>query len=248
MSDSIWNVKRTIDLEAERIFENRKVSGASPRARQARFYWATGIGGGRFDDELLKKTAGKAVIEIGCSSGDLARNLSPSSSLYVGLDISDEAIKSAESLNLEGAKFLCTDGHTIPFADESFDLVIAKGVLHHLDLDTALPEIHRVLRSDGLLAFDEPLGINPLFGIYRAITPKARTVDEKPFGRVEIRVMKQFFSLSDVEFFGLFSIFSAFGKSSIPRKILTDLDRLIAKTSLRWLMWRFAGFAKKVGV
>ncbi len=236
---------RKIDLEAERLFENEKVSGVNPRSKQARFYWATNSGGERFMSNLAKKVSGKSVLEIGCSSGDQAIFLTKYVRKYVGIDISDEAIRKSASLNLKHAEFICTDGHLIPFPDESFDVVFASGVLHHLDLDTALPEISRVLRPSGMLAFDEPLGLNPLFSIYRALTPKARTADEKPFGRKEINELTKFFSLKEVEFFGFFSILSAFGKSEALRRVLTGFDSVLAKSSVKWLMWRFAGFAAK---
>lgn len=235
---------RKIDLNSERAFENQKVSGDNPRQNQARFYWATELESKKFDNELSRRVSDKLVLEIGCSSGGLAESLAVHSSRYVGIDISDEGIKAATQKKIPRAEFVCTDGHSIPFPANSFDLVIASGVLHHLDLDTALPEISRVLRDDGLLAFDEPLGINPIFNLYRLLTPGSRTVDEKPFGPRELGEMNRFFKLSEVRFFGLFSIVSGFGKSSPLRAVLTNIDRAISRSPLKWLMWRFAGFAK----
>jgi ubiquinone/menaquinone biosynthesis C-methylase UbiE len=40
---------------------------------------------------------------------------------------------------------------SIPFADESFDVVLALGVLEYVDAERALSEIRRVLRPDGRL-------------------------------------------------------------------------------------------------
>jgi SAM-dependent methyltransferase len=46
------------------------------------------------------------------------------------------------------------DAESLPFADESFDLVLGHAVLHHLpDLRRAFGEFHRVLRPGGKIAF-----------------------------------------------------------------------------------------------
>jgi SAM-dependent methyltransferase len=46
------------------------------------------------------------------------------------------------------------DAESLPFADESFDLVLGHAVLHHLpNLRRAFDEFHRVLRPGGMIAF-----------------------------------------------------------------------------------------------
>ena len=82
---------------------------------------------------------------------------------YVGLDISDEAIRVAQQRQIPNCKFICTDGHKLPFDDESLDFVIVNSLLHHLDLDLTFPEISRVLKENGKLIFREPLGTNIFF-------------------------------------------------------------------------------------
>ncbi|HYF26406.1 MAG TPA: class I SAM-dependent methyltransferase [Baekduia sp.] len=47
-----------------------------------------------------------------------------------------------------------TDAEELPFADDSFDLVLGHAVLHHLpDLDRAFSEFRRVLRPGGAVVF-----------------------------------------------------------------------------------------------
>jgi SAM-dependent methyltransferase/uncharacterized protein YbaR (Trm112 family) len=49
------------------------------------------------------------------------------------------------------------DGHDLPFADGSFDAVIAQAVLEHVvDPIRCVSEIHRVLRDDGLVYAETP--------------------------------------------------------------------------------------------
>jgi SAM-dependent methyltransferase len=52
---------------------------------------------------------------------------------------------------------VCLDAHCIPFADGTFDVVVAQAVLEHVvDPQQCVAEIHRVLRNDGLVYAETP--------------------------------------------------------------------------------------------
>ncbi len=52
---------------------------------------------------------------------------------------------------------LISDAHDIPFADETFDCVIAQAVLEHvLDPQRCVDEMHRVLKPDGIVYAETP--------------------------------------------------------------------------------------------
>ena len=60
----------------------------------------------------------------------------------------------ADALGLEDVTTVETEAETLPFEDESFDLVLGHAVLHHIpDLDKAFAEFRRVLRPGGMIAF-----------------------------------------------------------------------------------------------
>ncbi len=236
---------RNIDLEAERNFENQKARGDDKRKNQSKFYWATKISIRRHNLETYKKIKDKKILEIGCARGIDAISYTKYCSSYCGVDISDESIKNAINLKLKNSEFLCVDAHNIPKKDEEFDCVIVNSLLHHLDLSKSFEEIHRVLKSGGFLIFREPLGTNPFFQIYRYLTPLARTVDERPFTLNDINLMKKFFYLQEVQWFGLLNIFAAFFQINFLRKILTFFDFCLSKTFMRIFFWQFSGFAIK---
>ena len=236
---------RDIDLKAERDFENRRAKGGDMRKKQTKYYWATHIPIQRHNLNSFQKIKGKKILEIGCASGNDAISYTKYAAFYCGLDISDEAIRNANRLNLKNSEFLCVDGHKIPKGDEEFDCVVVNSLLHHLDLLKSFKEIHRVLKSDGYLIFREPLGTNPFFQIYRHFTPSARTPDERPFTFSDVRLMKSFFDLKEVQWFGFFSIISAFFQWKILRKFLTFIDFSLSKTPLKIFFWQFSGFAMK---
>ena len=60
-------------------------------------------------------------------------------------------------VSIGGRTTLVCDAHDLPFADETFDAVVAQAVLEHvIDPSRCVNEIHRVLRSDGLVYAETP--------------------------------------------------------------------------------------------
>jgi SAM-dependent methyltransferase len=60
-------------------------------------------------------------------------------------------------VSLGGRTTIVCDAHDLPFADETFDAVVVQAVLEHVvDPSRCVQEIHRVLRSDGLVYAETP--------------------------------------------------------------------------------------------
>lgn len=231
---------RKIDIEAERQFENMKTTSGNVREDQSKFYWATRL---EINEHLLTTCStikNKSVLEIGCSSGEDAKSYAQYACHYIGVDISDEAINKALQRDLPNCEFLCADGHVLPVDDATIDCVIVNSLLHHLDLKLTFSEIARVLKPNGKLIYREPLGTNPLFNLYRVLTPGARTKDEAPFSFSDLKLLRCNFA-TEPRYFGFLSLISAYLKWEFLRIILTNCDRWIAKTPLRYLFWQIAG-------
>jgi SAM-dependent methyltransferase len=226
--------------------QHQPVVAGDVRAAQRKFYWATDPKIEAFTRQTCAAIAGRDVLEIGCSSGIDAEVYSQHCRRYVGVDLSDAGIRKAIDRNLPDTEFHVCDAHKLPFADQFFDAVIVNSLLHHLDLEVALGEISRVLRRGGLLILREPLGTNPAFGLYRLMTPSARTVDERPFTFGDLRLLAGFFRPKAVTFFGFLSVASAFARFPAVRGALTALDDLLAGTPLKYLYWQFSGVYEKV--
>ena len=73
----------------------------------------------------------------------------------------------------------------LEYEDDQFDLICGFAIIHHLDLDLAIPELFRVLKKGGRAIFAEPLKGNPFIDIFRRVTPKYRTPDESPLNLKE---------------------------------------------------------------
>ena len=126
--------------------------------------------------EFLGDLRGRDVLEVGCGLGVLSTLLARSGARVHAFDISPRSIEVARRrAELHGVadavELTVAAGEEMPYADESFDVVVGKGVLHHLDVTLAAPELHRVLRPGGRAAFSEPLGTNPVIAFARDHIP-----------------------------------------------------------------------------
>ena len=128
----------------------------------------------------------KLKVGLLINSGEQSLNLLVRGARVSGIDISKKYIDNAtQAAKMTGYRkeryeFRVMDAHCLDFPHEYFDMVIGRGVLHHLDLEVSLEEIRRVLKKGGRALFQEPLASNPILKLFRILTPQARTRDEKP--------------------------------------------------------------------
>jgi len=97
---------------------------------------------------------GKHVLDLGCRSGALTTHFLDGNSV-VGLDVDASALEKAAALGIEPVQANVED--PLPFADASFDAVVAGELFEHLQFpDGLVAEIHRVLRPRAVLVGSVP--------------------------------------------------------------------------------------------
>ena len=95
-------------------------------------------------------------LDVGCGPGLTSGLwLKEHGASYVGVDISEPAIEEARSHGLDAR--LIEDATSLPFEDNSFDVVVCTEVLEHLfEPQAAVTEMLRVLRPGGHLIATVP--------------------------------------------------------------------------------------------
>jgi ubiquinone/menaquinone biosynthesis C-methylase UbiE len=102
---------------------------------------------------VLAHPRGKTVLEVGCGEGKLATRLirnAPTPARYLATDVSLDTITAELDPRIETA---VASAYELPFASESFDIVVCCEVLEHLeDPGRGLAEIARVARERVLIS------------------------------------------------------------------------------------------------
>jgi len=108
-----------------------------------------------------------SVLDFGCGDGNSVKYMEeyfPSALLY-GTDVSSLSINEAREKNIRNARFFNYNGISLPFEEESFDVVFTSMVFHHINFSLhkkVLSEIFRVLKPGGRFYIFEHNPLNPM--------------------------------------------------------------------------------------
>jgi ubiquinone/menaquinone biosynthesis C-methylase UbiE len=102
----------------------------------------------------------KVVLDVACGSGTGSTYLASRSAKAVfGGDISKDALRDAKRWNKDWWRvaFILLDAEVLPFADNSFDVVVSFETIEHLkQLDRFLSECRRILKEGGFFICATP--------------------------------------------------------------------------------------------
>src|ERR1700736_5075046 len=131
-------------------------------------------------------TADAAVLDLGCGRGGVVETFWREVRLAAGVD---PDIPSLSEHRTHGMPVVRGTGEQLPFAGDSFDLVVCIWVLEHLRSPASvLCEARRVLRPGGHFVFLTPNLRNPLLAfsrLGRTLPQLQRRLVPRLYGRVE---------------------------------------------------------------
>ena len=197
------------------------------------------------------------VLNVGGSAGAIDNYLADRFRRVVGTDIDDEAIRHARAAFVkDNLEFEVADALNLPFADESFDVVVCSHVYEHVpDPVRMFAEIHRVLRPGGVcyfsagnrLMWNEPHYNLPLLSVV-----------PRPLAHVYIRLAGKadFYHEKHLSYWGLKRLVAAFRRSDYTVRLIDEAKRFhteymlppgslktrLARLISRWAYWACPGY------
>jgi SAM-dependent methyltransferase len=151
------------------------------------------------------------MLDYGCGVGAteiFLKKYFPSAKIC-GVDASEECIRNANKLELDGVEF----SEPKKFEDESFDVIYSNGTFHHIDHDKhhkIFEDFRRVLKPNGRLFIFENNPYNPL--MMRVMRECEWDKDAKVIKAYQLkrRLIKAGFKVRRVRYYIFFPKFLAF--------------------------------------
>ena len=188
-------IEKTISSDTyEKYHGNKKYYLATRRSRQFVKDW------------IATESKDKVFLDYACGNGGTAIFAAQTGAeLSLGFDISGVSVKNARDaaaaagLN-DNIRFFQADAENTKLPDNSIDAIVCSGMLHHLDLSYAFPELRRILKPGGKVLAVEALDYNPAIKVYRFLTPDMRTEWEKAhiLNLSDVKFGSRFFDVKEI--------------------------------------------------
>ena len=142
-------------------------------------YW---VYGPSFFDEIVRP-AGRQTLEVGCGEGRVSRDLKARGHRVIAIDNSPTLLRYAKEADRDG-RYELADAAALPFADGSFDQVVAYNSLMDVDdMPGTIREAARVLAAGGQFSICVTHPLNDA-GTFESDEPDAAfVIHDSYFGR-----------------------------------------------------------------
>ncbi len=182
-----------------------------------------------FDRFKIKK--GQKLIDIGCGRGEFLYNFKELGIIVNGIDC--ERYDSSLLKNID-VKYIDIEKDSIPYGDETFDIVFSKSVIEHMhDPSNFLSEIHRILKKDGIAIVMAPDWISNMKIYFDDYTHRT------PFTVTSMRDALKIFGFRNVstELFYQLPILWKFPLLKILSRIIRLLIPVTLKSNIKFIRW-----------
>ena len=210
--------------DADRVGHKDEIAGSTPNRR---FYEAATRVGDYMERWFQTAVPGTVFLDYACGNGiQTIRALRHKATLGVGIDVSEVSVANARETSRragfgDNAYFLQRDCEDTGLPANSFTTCLCSGMLHHLDLNRALPELYRIMAPGGRILAMEALAYNPFIKLYRSRTPELRTEWESRhiLSLKEVNLAKKWFRVENINYFLMAAPLATLLPSGIPRRL-----------------------------
>jgi SAM-dependent methyltransferase len=200
--------------------------------------------------DAVEPLAGCRLLDFACGSGITAVWAAQRGATVTAVDVSSASIERANELAEAAGVEIVTKVLTEPLPDiGTFDVMIGRYALHHVDLATYLPWLAERLAPGGRAAFLETMDSNPALALARRVLPGRFGVvsmgsdDEHPLRRRDLAAIADHLgpvetSAGQVNFFKLVDRRLLQGRWPRVGRTLAGADRLLHRLpGTTWLSY-----------
>jgi len=181
----------------------------------------------RFENQIRPVT-GENCVDLGCGTGAFTRRLKTFDLQMTGVDISSKCISLAKQ-NAIGETYRVGDLMSLDIEDESADIIVYSGVLHHItrraERISALQEGLRILKPNGRLFAYDPNKRSPSMWLYRSpqspfYSQAGKTENEIMLSREDLMEELRCAGFTKIDVRGMSGTTFRFVESKVGRAIL----------------------------
>lgn len=133
------------------------------------------------------------ILDLGCGNGISGRLLNQADFDVVGTDISPLFLEAAQKWENPRLRYRVCDVMELPFDSESFDVICSNELIEHLpDVETALMEMIRVVRTGGRIVISGPNLCSPLIPLFDWLSLMSGKPGRPVWGETKQQALKQF--------------------------------------------------------
>jgi SAM-dependent methyltransferase len=149
--------------------------------------------------DALEAVRGRRVLDFACGPGVTSAWLAQRGAIVTGIDISPASIDTARRLAAQtglAIELIAGELTSGTFPPSSFDAIVGRYALHHVDLTVIAPIFDAILVPGGIGGFVETMGLNPLLNFSRrrlagrAGVASYGSDDERPLTGTDLRVLE----------------------------------------------------------
>ncbi len=188
------------------------------------------------------------TIDLGCGTGAFTRKFANAVNSHTfGLDISSKSTQLATKLSPD-ILYLTGDIEHCPIKNNTFDIVLLSGVLHHFpNFLPCLNESYRILKPGGCVLSYDPHIKNPFMWLYRhpdspLFSPKGKTENERLLSAGEVETGLKTAGFANIQCYGKSGITFKYIESNLGRLFLPFYNLLERLTAFRPFAVRYGSF------
>ena len=115
-------------------------------------------------EHIIADSSPERILEVGCATGKLLNRFEELGCQAIGVDLSMSALQRVKGKT----PVVQADGNELPFANDTFDLVVANHVVEHAkDVGKFVGELVRVARPEGKVFLSYPN--EPIRGLFASL-------------------------------------------------------------------------------